>query len=173
MTLLDVLEAIKLRLEEKVAPMIELPNPNPLQTEKPYVNPKVYLGHIPPEDDDPETHTLPGIVVGFGESVDDGEQATTIPILISFILYRDVDDGIDPNSFDMSGYKELAVVIEKTKQSFSTNRLIEDSMKKGVCQVQAPFKFGPFKEQKYPYWYAYLHFNVTTAPSEQDLSEYI
>jgi len=165
MTLLDVLRAIKLRISTEIAPKIELPNPNLSTSGDVYVNPKPYLGHIPPEDDDPETHDLPGIVIGFGESVDDGKEITTIPILISFIVYRDVDDGADPNSFDMSGYEDLLMIIEKTKQNFASDLLVCNEKGEGVCTVQPPFKFGPFKEQKYPYWYAYLHFNVTTAPS--------
>lgn len=164
MTIIETLEAVKAFLDEQVAQKINLENPLYHELGEPnlrYVNPGVYLGYLPPGDMLPEGYAIPGLIIGLEEDADDGDGDAGVRIRITFAVYRagglDEADELVP---DMTGYRDLLTLIQKTKSAVLSARHIgtEGGPK---TLVQPPVKSGMYKEQPWPYWYGYMTFEVS------------
>lgn len=157
-----VLEAISSFIKEEVASKIKLQKANDdniLAYE--LVPPEVHIGWIPPNGLIPKEITviIPGIIVGFDDADDDGQDAG-MNVRLSFAVFSPgshklKEDGSTDFTPDFQGYRDLMNLIEKTKQSLIRNRIIG-----GITTVEPPFKRGMYQEQPYPYWYGWLTFRA-------------
>lgn len=163
-----VLEAIRTFIKDEVVSQIKLQKANDdniLIYE--LANPEVHIGWIPPNGLMPEevTVTVPGIIVGFDDADDDGQEAG-MNVRLSFVVFSPGSHKLkedDSTEFtpDFQGYMDLLNLIEKTKQALIRHRIIG-----GVTTVEPPFKRGMYQDQPYPYWYGWLTFRARMHPSQ-------
>lgn len=164
-----ILEAIQNFLIKNVSAKVKLQAPAD-DNIKNYqlMHPNVFIGWIPPSNQlndipqqlmDDVKKSLPGMIVGFDDGDDDGNEAG-LNIRISFGVYN---PGIykEDNSFmpNMKGYQDLVNLIFLTRQELSNNPIIEA----GKTQANKPFKWGMYADSPIPYWWGWLTFKATAA----------
>ncbi|MBP1926849.1 hypothetical protein J2Z76_002719 [Sedimentibacter acidaminivorans] len=159
MTIRDVLDDIKIFIENKVACEFKLEKPpveDLIDEEYTLVNPSVFIGWLPPKNYN-EFHEIPSIIV-MGDTGEDNGEEGSIGIRLAIGTYDightiKTDDELN-TSINSKGYLDLINLVEKIKQEFSKNRVLDHTT------LEGPFKWGLYEEQPFPYWYAWVSFNA-------------
>lgn len=160
---LDILEKLKVFLQEKVATKIKLelpPQDGQFNGEYKLVNPSVHIGWLPPGTSLNETeHNIPSIIV-MSDGGEDGGNEANLNIRLIIGVYdpglTKTEDDIDVNC---KGYKDLLNLITRIRSELSKNLIIED-----LIEIEKPIKWRMYDEQMYPYWHAQMEFSINTMP---------
>jgi hypothetical protein len=163
-----ILDALQKFLQENVACNVNLQKPTEDSSTYELINPSVHIGWIPPTlpegmimKIEEQVQDIPCIVVGMDEGEDDGNDAE-LNIRLSFVVYCNgiyKDGKLYPN---FKGYIDLVNFIVLARRKLAQASVIE-----GVTALRAPYKWGMYKDQPYPYWYGWLTFQASCAVMEQ------
>lgn len=120
------------------------------QSEK--VNPKVFIGWIPPKNNPLNDYDVPSIVVMADNGEDDGKEAF-LKIRLGITTFDPGEQSDTDLVADYSGYRDILNLITRIRMELS-NALI------GNLSIEKPIKWGMYEEQQYPYWCGYITFDV-------------
>ena len=155
MTALDFLKELKNYIESNICAKLKLQSENSEE----YVNPNIYIMHLPNANFNPKDFTVPFIAVEL-DNAEDTDDENLLDIRITIATYgggyyldlaenkTDIPDG--------NGYIDLLNAIELTKQAILRNPTVN-----GSGLINKPISYGTYDvDAPFPYWYGYLKFKA-------------
>lgn len=197
MIITQILENITTFVQENICTQIELlkPSEKPLDSEytEEYMNPTAFACFVPTKDKLPPDVecVIPSICVQLLEGSDDlKNNEETLQIRLAFSIWRPGSYGTvtttttdsDGNettteetkwTMNTDGWKDVLLALDRAKRIIQKTPYMED-MK---VSKKDPIKFGFFFNedgivQQYPYWYAWISFNLTCGISAIAVADY-
>lgn len=155
MTALDFLKELKKYIESEICAKLKLQS----ESSEEYVNPNIYIMHLPNENFNPKGFTVPFFAVEL-DNAEDADDENTLDIRLTIATYgggyyldrnenkTDIPDG--------NGYVDLLNAIELTKQALLRNPTVN-----GSGLINKPISYGTYDiDAPFPYWYGFLKFKA-------------